>query len=298
MQKLLVTGASGFLGRHVCAAAVDQREDRDRQWEVYGTVWNHPVVLPSAKILRLDVTDFAALQQVFQTLRPDAVMHLAAQSQANWCQQHPEASHVVNVVAAGNVAGLCGDRQIPLAFTSTDLVFDGLQPPYAETAAVNPVNLYGEQKVQAEIEVLRRYPQAAVCRMPLMFGTAVAPAQSFIQSFIRTLQAGQELKLFTDEFRTPVSGPAAAQGLLLALAQVRGRIHLGGPERISRYDFGCLMAEVLDLPTQSLRVCRQQDVPMAATRPPDVSLDSSLAFGLGYEPPSLRQSLAQLLPLP
>ena len=136
---------------------------------------------------------------------------------------------------------------IPYVFTSTDLVFDGLNPPYKETDPVSPVNLYGEQKVMAERGILVRYPVAAICRMPLMFGVATPPATSFMQPFMQTLREGKELSLFTDEFRTPVSGKTAAQGLLLALA-ISGIIHLGGKERVSRYDFGRLLIEVLQLP--------------------------------------------------
>jgi dTDP-4-dehydrorhamnose reductase len=142
--------------------------------------------------------------------------------------------------------------------------------------------------------MLKRYPLTAVCRMPLMFGIATPPATSFMQPFIKILREGQELSLFTDEFRTPVSGKTAAQGLLLALENVKGRIHLGGKERVSRYDFGRLLVEVLQLPETGLKKCRQKDVKMAAPRPPDVSLDSSMAFALGYAPLSLREELEEL----
>ncbi|HEY9600584.1 MAG TPA: sugar nucleotide-binding protein, partial [Allocoleopsis sp.] len=111
---------------------------------------------------------------------------------------------------------------------------------------------------------------------------------------IKMLREGQELRLFTDEFRTPVSGTTAAKGLLLALEKAEGLLHLGGKERVSRYEFGRLMVEVLELPQDGLKACRQQDVPMAAPRPADVSLDSSKAFALGYAPLSIREELEGL----
>jgi dTDP-4-dehydrorhamnose reductase len=287
MKKLLVTGASGFLGWNLCQLA-------QQQWDVYGTYFSKTVEIPGVNLIKIDLRDFQELQRLFSEIQPDAVIHTAAQSSPNYCQTYPEESHSINVIASCNLAGLSADYGIPCAFTSTDLVFDGLNAPYKETDPVSPVSLYGQQKVQAEQGMLERYPKVAVCRMPLMFGIAPPTATSFIQPFIKTLREGKELKLFTDEFRTPVSGTTAAKGLLLALENVEGLLHLGGKERMSRYDFGRLMVDVLELPQENLKACKQKDVPMAASRPPDVSLDSSKAFALGYEPVSLREELEAL----
>ncbi|MDZ8081283.1 MAG: NAD(P)-dependent oxidoreductase [Nostoc sp. DcaGUA01] len=288
MKRLLITGASGFLGWHLCQLA-------KQQWEIYGTYFSHSIEIPGVKILKVNLTDFQELQQIFNAIRPAAVIHTAAQSQPNFCQTHPEESHAINVTASCNIAGLCADNSIACAFTSTDLVFDGLNAPYCETDFVSPVNIYGEQKAIAEAGMLERYPMTAVCRMPLMFGAATPTAKSFIQPFIQSLKDGKDLNLFIDEFRTPVSGKTAAKGLLLALEKVNGIINLGGKERLSRYDFGLLLAEIFELSTSGIKACRQQDVKMAAPRPADVSLDSSKAFSLGYEPLSLRKELQELI---
>jgi dTDP-4-dehydrorhamnose reductase len=287
MKKLLITGASGFLGWTLC-------QEAQKHWEVYGTYHSHALKLPGIKIQPVNLTNFSDLKRLFAEIQPQAVIHTAAQSQPNYCQTHPQESHAINVTASGNIAGLCADYGIPCAFTSTDLVFDGLNPPYKETDPVCPVNTYGEQKVMAEMAMLERYPMTAVCRMPLMFGQATPTATSFIQPFIATLKAGKELNLFIDEFRTPVSGITAAQGILLALEKINGCIHLGGKERISRYEFGQLLVKVFQLPETLLKSCRQQDVKMAAPRPADVSLDSSQAFALGYQPLSLKAELERI----
>ncbi|UKP00170.1 SDR family oxidoreductase [Nostoc sp. UHCC 0870] len=287
MKKLLITGVSGFLGWHLCQIA-------KQNWQVYGTYYYHNIEISGINLIKLNLTDFAELQQAFREIQPDAVIHTAARSQPNFCQIHPEESHLINVTASSNIAGLCADYAIPCVFTSTDLVFDGLNAPYKETDAVCPVNIYGEQKVLAEIQMLERYPMTAVCRMPLMFGNATPTAKSFIQPFIEILNQRKELNLFIDEFRTPTSAKTAVQGLLLALAKVNGIIHLGGKERISRYDFGRLLVDVFQLPAIGLKGCRQQDVQMAAPRPADVSLDSSKAFILGYQPRSIKEELEEL----
>ncbi len=286
LPKLLITGASGFLGWHLCQLAV-------ARWDVYGIYHTHPHPLAGVKTLPVNLTDFQALQQLVDDLQPNAVIHAAAQSQPNICQTDPVAAYAINVAAAQNLAGLCADAGIPFAFTSTDLVFDGLNPPYRETDPVCPVNIYGEQKAIAETRILERHPTAAICRMPLMFGSAPS-APSFLQAFLQTLREGKELRLFCDEFRTPVSGRDAAAGLLLALKSVQGRIHLGGRERLSRYEFGLLMAQAFQLNQATLSPCRQSDVPMSAPRPPDVSLDSALALSLGYSPGLVNDELAAL----
>ncbi|PSB43119.1 NAD(P)-dependent oxidoreductase [Cyanosarcina cf. burmensis CCALA 770] len=288
MKKLLVTGASGFLGWHLCQLA-------KQQWDVYSTYFSHEIEIPGVTMLKIDLRDFQALKHLFQQIQPSATIHTAAQSSPNYCQTHAEESYAINVTTSLNIAGLCADFGIPFIFTSTDLVFDGLNAPYRETDPVSPVNAYGEQKVQAEEGILARYPLATICRMPLMFGMATPTATSFIQPFMQTLKDGKELALFTDEFRTPASGTTAAKGLLMVLEkQVQGMIHLGGKERLSRYDFGRLLVEVFQLPATRLKSYRQQDVKMAAPRPADVSLDSSKAFHLGYQPLSVREELEML----
>jgi dTDP-4-dehydrorhamnose reductase len=287
-MNLLITGASGFLGWTVCQVAA-------AKWQVYGTSHQRAVQVPQTTMVQVDLRDFQQVKAVFEQTQPDAVLHLAAMSSPNVCETQPEMSYEMNVTVAVTIAGLCADRSIPCAFTSTDLVFDGQHAPYIETDPVSPISRYGEQKAIAEVELAKIYPAIALCRMPLMFGEAPVHAASFLQPFIQTLRDGRELNLFIDEFRTPASSTAAAQGLLLALdKKVHGILHLGGKERISRYDFGRLMVEQLNLPAATLNAYRQADVKLAAPRPPDSSMDSSKAFALGYAPLSLAAELAAL----
>ena len=287
MEKLLITGASGFLGWNLCQQA-------SREWEVYGTYYNHNVQIPGVNIIQADLRDFQALQQLIAEIQPRAIIHTAAQSKPNFCQQYPQESYSINVTASLNIARLCAENNIPCVFTSTDLVFDGNNSPYKETDPVCPINYYGEQKVLAEEGMLEIYPKTAVCRMPLMFGLSSPSYNSFIQSFINSLRQGKELNLFLDEFRTPISATTAAKGLLLALEKVEGLLHLGGKERISRYQFGLLMTDVLKLPQELITSCYQKDVSMAAPRAADVCLDSAKAFALGFNPLSLKEELLAL----
>jgi dTDP-4-dehydrorhamnose reductase len=292
MKKLLITGVSGFLGWNLANWLAKQAT---QDWQVYGTYRNHGIALARGTAIKLDLTDRFSLMSLFEDLKPDAVVHAAAQSQPNACQSDPEAAYKINVTASIYLAQHCAKASIPCVFTSTDLVFDGLHPPYKECDPVSPINRYGEQKVAAERAMQERYPKVTIARMPLMFGVPSPASGSFIQPFLEKLRSQIPLNLFTDEYRTPVSAIAAAQGLLLALTQGRGEIlHLGGKERISRYEFGHLMSQVWDINPSLIQSSLQKDVPMAAPRPADVSLDSQKAYGLGYDPPSLRQALTDL----
>ena len=288
MNKLLITGASGFLGWNLCQQA-------QLNWQVYGTYYSHPVTMPGVSLAKIDLTDYSSLQALFAQIKPSAVIHTAAASKPNFCQTHPDESYKINVTAAENIARLCAECNSPCAFTSTDLVFDGQNSPYKETDPVSPITYYGEQKVVAEQKMLAIHPAIAVCRMPLMFGLPSPVANSFLQSFVSNLKAGKELNLFVDEFRTPASATTAAQGLLLAIAkQFRGILHLGGKERISRYDFGLLLADILHLSPALIKPSKQADIAMVAPRSPDTALDSSKAFALGYQPLSIRAELTDI----
>lgn len=288
MKKLLVTGASGFLGWNICREA-------HKSWEIFGTVFTHPVKIKGTKIVQTDLTRFSEFKKVFNEIRPDAVIHTAALSSPDYCQQHKTGTRKINVDVPANIAGLCADAGIPFAFTSSDLVFDGLHAPYREGDPVCPVNVYGEQKVRAEEGIQQRYPGAAICRMPLMFGDPGPAASSFFQAMVTALRKGRELRLFEDEYRTPVSGKTAARGLFIALEKMKGLVHLGGAERISRYNFGLLMMGVLGTGGAKLIRCRQKDTSTAAPRPPDISLDSSKAFSKGFRPLPLKYQLEELL---
>ena len=286
-KRLLVTGASGFLGWNICRIAKND-------YSVIGVCNARTVAVKDIQLEKCDITDFRTLQELFLRTRPDAVIHTAAESRPDICQEQPDSTEKINVDASVSIAGLCSDSQIPCAFTSSDLVFDGISPPYDEGRVPSPISVYGEQKVAAEAGMRERHDKVVICRMPLMYGDAPPQAKSFIQPLIASILAGKETGLFSDVFRTPVSGTTAARGLLLALSHVPGILHLGGRERISRYNFGIKLAGALDRPNVKLTPIRQKEVVIRAPRPLDVSLDSSKAMALGYNPLPIDEELAML----
>lgn len=288
MKRLLITGASGFLGWNVIHAF-------KLNWTVFGTYCTHPVVIPDTTLIQIDLTNFKELKHLFSVSTPDVVIHTAAISAPNFCQENRSLTYKINTEASINIAGLCSDRGIPCLFTSSDLVFNGLNPPFNEDDEPSPVSVYGEQKVMAEMGMKKKYEETVICRMPLMFGDPGPVAQSFIQPLIKAMKLGNEVNLFIDEFRTPVSGRDAAKGLMIALEYLPPVIHLGGKERLSRFDFGRLLADICGFQNSKLNASKQKDLSMSAPRPPDVSLDSSKARILGFYPNSLKEELEDVL---
>ncbi len=287
MKKLLITGASGFLGWNLI-------QTFKSDWTVFGTYFSHPVVIPDVSLIQVDLTDFKGLKHLFAVSKPDVIIHTAAISAPNFCQENRSVTYNINTEASINIAGICSDRGIPCLFTSSDLVFDGLNAPYNEEDEPSPVNVYGEQKVLAEKGMKERHKETVICRLPLMFGDPGPASETYIQPIIQALSSGIDTNLFIDEFRTPVSGRDAGKGLMIALEYLPPVIHLGGNERLSRFDFGGLLSDVFGFQNKNLIPCKQREIIMPAPRSPDVSLDSSKARGLGFHPNSVTQELKYL----
>jgi dTDP-4-dehydrorhamnose reductase len=199
MKRLLVTGASGFLGWNICRIAKSD-------WTIYGIYNSHPIDIKGVKLIKNDIGKYNDLKNLFKQVKPDAVIHMAVVPDPNFCQENQSLSYKINTEAAINIAGLCSDLVIPCLFTSTDLVFDGLNPPYREEDEPSPLNIYGEHKTLAEIGMKRRCQSLVICRMPLMFGDPGPVASGFIKPLIRNMKLGIEVNLFKNEFRTPLSG--------------------------------------------------------------------------------------------
>ncbi len=287
-RRILVTGASGFLGWNLLRAPW-------AGWEWIGSSYRHDPGVNGLEVLRVNLTTPGAISALLDTTRPGVVLHTAAVTDLAGCERAPGGTSQINVDVPAILARLCAERGIRLVFTSSDMVFDGHNPPYDETSPPCPINTYGRQKAEAEARVLAVNPEAAICRMPLMFGAAGPWAHNFLPEWVGKLSRHSPLTLFTDEYRAPVSASVAQSGLRLAVEQrVSGILHLGGEERMSRYDFGKLLCEVWGHDPALLQAVQRADAEGMAPRPADTFLDSRRAKGLGYTAPSLHEQLMRV----
>ena len=156
---LLVTGASGLLGGEVLAQAT--RQPHPGFLAVWGTWHSQPWALPGSKGYALDVTDRSAVLRLVEQLQPDAIVHTA------YLKDGPQA-HAVTARGTSHIAEAAAAVGARLVHVSSDVIFDGEHAPYDETAAPAPVHPYGEAKAEAEAEVQRLAPSAAIVRTSLI----------------------------------------------------------------------------------------------------------------------------------
>lgn len=283
MKKLLVTGISGFLGWYI--ATHEQNE-----FQLTGIYHNTQPTLKSIRLEQLNLTDFPQVTNFLNNLQPDAILHLAANSNPNDCEQNPNA-RIINVEATTHLAEYAALVGIPYLFTSTDLVFDGKNAPYDISNTPAPIMVYGKQKLEAEKLLNEIHPNAIIARMPLMYGIP-ENGLGFMNAWLRNLKAGKNIHCFTDEYRTATFGGDAAQGIFALLKNnIGGVFHLGGLERMSRFEFATIMADYFNLDKNLIIPSLQKDVQMPAARPADVSLTSNKTFSLGFSPNHLNENL-------
>src|SRR5579862_9250883 len=137
-MRVLIVGASGFIGGALHSAFGA---------DAVGTYCTHLV----AGLQPLDMRDAAAVERLVQEVRPEVIVHPAAQPHVDWCEDHADESHAINVTGARNVAVAARRAGARFVFFSTDYVFSGASGPYREDARTDPPNVYGRHKREAEL---------------------------------------------------------------------------------------------------------------------------------------------------
>lgn len=264
MTHVLVVGGSGYLGSALCRLA-HARGDRVTATTLSGTA------PPHATGARLDVRDSGGVDALIADARPDVVVNTA------YVQGPADVARGVNVDGGRNVARAATRHGARLVHMSSDVVFDGASPtPLTEDAAVSPVHDYGRSKADAEREVSRAYPAAAIVRTSLIYGGPDGPRSRHEQTVLDAAAGEVEMTFFDDELRCPVRvDDLAAAVWELAGTDHAGALHLAGPEVISRLDLARRVAEWAGADPSALR-----GAPCPPGRPRALVLDSGLAARL------------------
>ena len=219
--RVIVTGTAGLIGQYFVKTAARWASG----WEVHG--------LTRAD---LDLTDFSSVERMWERLQPNAVIHCAALSRTKDCERDPQQARRINVEATAYLAGC--SKEIPFVFLSSGEVFDGQGGWYRETDHANPINVYGQTKLEAEHRVLQN-PRHTVVRIVLTAGISLNGDRSFVEDMRRAATSGRAMTLYGDEFRCPLPAGVIPRAVWeLVNREATGLYHLGGRDRLSRWEIG------------------------------------------------------------
>jgi dTDP-4-dehydrorhamnose reductase len=267
-MHIFVTGASGLLGNYLLRH-LSRTEHRVTAWS-----GSQAGVAFGFKVTPVPLTDGETLRQSLLATRPDVVVHAAAMASVARCFRAPDLAWRVNAEATRELVTLASELSARLLLVSTDLVFDGNQGSYREWDEAQPLSIYGRTKLAAE-EAALGYDRAAVVRVSLLFGPALGQRRSFFDEQVAAIREARPCQLFNDEWRTPLALPTAASALIqIAESDLTGRLHLGGPERMSRLEMGQRLARALGCDAASLISVTRDSAAADEPRPRDNSLDS------------------------
>ncbi|GMR10733.1 MAG: dTDP-4-dehydrorhamnose reductase [Anaerolineae bacterium] len=270
-MRILITGASGLLGSNVLLASIDAG------YHVTATSHSRPIRASGAQWKAADLTVEGAAAQLLDDTQPEWVVHCAAATDVDRCEQDPDWAFALNRDMAAAVAAAAGDAGASMVHISTDAVFDGGPGPHREIDPTNPINKYGESKLSGERAVLAANPGAAVVRTNF-YGWSPNGRTSLAEWFLGNLRAGEPCNGFTDIRFSPLLVNDLAQALFRILqGGASGIWHLGCTGQFSKYEFGVRIAEVFDLDPNLIAPVESHTVGLRAKRPKDLSLDSDKA---------------------
>jgi dTDP-4-dehydrorhamnose reductase len=267
-MRVVVTGAGGQLG----AYAVESLARAGHEV----LAWGHrePATVAGRPARPIELTDADATRRALDEARPEGVLHLAALASYDAVFRDPSRGELVNVGATHTLANWCARDGARLLMTSTDAVFDGERGWYREEDEARPVLAYGRTKLAAE-GIVRGVPRGLVARLSLLYGPSRSGREAFFDRSLAALRSGEPRPYFADEYRTPLHLADAAEALARLLAsEASGVVHIGGPERLSRFEMMRRAAAALGFDPGLVRENRRADVPSSEPRPADTSLDS------------------------
>jgi len=266
----------------------------DQGWETVGLCRQHVIRNAEVKSARVDLTDDSATSRLLFDLRPDAIVHCAAATNVDWCEDNPEQAKAINVHASATLAEVASSLNARLVYISTDSVFDGKKGGYVEADEPAPLNVYADSKLAGERETLRRNPSAIVVRVNI-YGWNAQDKESLAEWVLGRLEKGAEVPGFTDVFFTPILVNHLAPILFATLQRnLTGLYHITGSERISKFEFSRKVATAFGFDPGQVTPCRVQDMNLRAARPLDVSLNTEkIRVALGRSMPDVDAGLCE-----
>ncbi|KAK4179831.1 hypothetical protein QBC36DRAFT_59001 [Triangularia setosa] len=295
-KTAVVTGATGLLGRQVLKAF------GNNDWTVKGTGFSRA---DGTDILKVDLGNADELKKVLDEVKPQAVVHCAANRFPDKVDKDPEGTRALNVETPRTLAQLCAERSILLIYISTDYVFPGKpgDAPYENNAEPAPTNLYGQTKLDGERAVLHEFKMAGkeglgvVLRVPVLYGSAQSNAESAVNvlmdSVLKAQQEGASISMDHWALRYPtntediarVCKDIAAKYLEASDRSSLPRIlQFSSEDKYTKYEICQLFAEINGLPIDRIKPNMEGNDPNASVqRPYDCHLSTKALKDLGID---------------
>lgn len=291
MKRVLITGANGFLGDSLSAMLLNEG------LSVIAT-GNGPCRLPYTgksgfSYLPMDITDPTAIQRQIKTAAPDIIVHAAAMSKPDECEQNREKAFAVNVKGTADLLEAAALQKATIVFLSTDFIFDGSTGMYREEDLPGPVNYYGQTKLEAEL-LTRQYPyDYSIARTVLVYGNNRSGRKNILGMVKDKLERGEPFKVVDDQLRTPTFIEDLSAGITKIIRErAKGIFHIAGEEQMTPYEMARRTAVYLGLDTGLLQRVNGSTFTEPARRPLKTGFNISKAKQeLGYQPVSLETGL-------
>jgi dTDP-4-dehydrorhamnose reductase len=296
-MKVLITGANGVLGQHLVKLLIDST--------------NYTITATGKGVSRLpfnssnrfnyvplDITNGVEVAAFIAEDRPDVIIHTAAITQADECEQNPIHCWNTNVTATRFLLGAAEIAGAAFIYISTDFIFDGIAGPYVESDIPGPVNYYGSSKLGAEKSVMESKLPWCIIRTVLVYGNILVGNRSNMVSWVQNnLSQGKKIQVVSDQWRTPTYVEDLAKGILLAIEnKAKGIYHISGEELLTPYDMAMATAAYLALDSNLIEKVNASIFVQAAKRPAKTGFIIDKAKNeLGFRPLSFKEGLKKML---
>jgi dTDP-4-dehydrorhamnose reductase len=290
MQKVLVTGANGFLGYYLVRQLIQ------KSFSVLATGKGDCRLTFREEnffYAPMDFTNDEEVKNTFEKFRPDVVVHCGAMSKPDECELHREAAFRVNVTGTINLLNASAAPNSFFIFLSTDFVFSGEEGMYKEDDQRRPVNYYGQTKLLAEDEVMNYKDDWSIVRTVLVYGKPNFSRQNILTNTAAALEKGQQLKIFNDQVRTPTYVEDLANAIISIIEKkAKGIFHISGENVMTPYDMAIAVAKHLHLDASLVSSVQEQDFDQPARRPLKTGFNIEKAMKvLNYKPISFEAGL-------
>ena len=291
-MKILITGANGLLGQKLIALLA--HEDKV---EVVATSKGENVNIYDLPDYHFRSMDISKQEEVFQVVgeeQPDIIIHTAAMTNVDQCEEAKEKCWSVNVVAVSDLLEAARETGAFFIHLSTDFIFNGTHGPISEDEKADPVNYYGKSKTEAELLVRQSGVDFAIIRTALVYGITPNMSRSNLVLWVKnSLEDGKAIKVVDDQYRTPTLAEDLAMGCwLVAQKRAQGVFHISEEEVYTPYEMAHLVARHFRLDEKLISQTDSSEFTQPAKRPPRTGFIIEKAKKeLGYKPHSFEEGL-------